>query len=44
MKSEAQQELGDINVENIDGDVFDGGCNAEVLSDGAIGEKAPPPP
>ena len=29
----------DVNVINIDGDVVDGGCNGEVLSDGVIGEK-----
>ena len=24
---------------NVDGDIVDGGCNGEVLSDGVIGEK-----
>ena len=24
----------DINVMNVDGDIFDDGCNGEVLSDG----------
>ena len=30
---------GNVNVMNVDGDVFDGGCNGEVLSDGVIGEE-----
>ena len=24
---------------NVDGDIVDGGCNGEVLSDGVIGEE-----
>ena len=30
---------GDVNVINVDGDIVDGGCNEEMLSDGVIGEK-----
>ena len=29
---------GDVNVMNVDGDIVDGGCNEEVLSDGVIRE------
>ena len=29
---------GDVNVMNVDGDIVDGGCNGEVLSDGVIRE------
>ena len=29
----------DVNVMDIDGDIVDGGCNGEVLSDGFIGEE-----
>ena len=25
---------GDVNIVNVDGDIVDGGCNGEVLSDG----------
>ena len=28
-----------MNVMNVDGDIVDGGCNGEVLSDGVIGEE-----
>ena len=30
---------GNVNVMNVDGDIIDGGCNEEVLSDGVIGEE-----
>ena len=29
---------GDVNIMNVDGDIVDGGCNAEVLSD-VVGEE-----
>ena len=28
---------GNVNVMNVDGDIVDGGCNEEVLSDRVIG-------
>ena len=31
--------MGDVNFLNVAGDIVDGGCNGEVLSDGVIGEK-----
>ena len=30
---------GDVNIMNVDGDIVDGGCNGEVLSDEVGGEK-----
>ena len=30
---------GDVNIVNVDGDIVDGGCNGEVLSDVVGGEN-----
>ena len=30
---------GDVNIMNVDGDIVDGVCNGEVLSDGVGGKK-----
>ena len=39
MKSGGQLDMGDVNIVNVEGDIVDGGCNGEVLSDRVIWEE-----